>query len=114
MAPPAAAWLADAQAELLGFPELRVLPAHDRLGVYDHGNYLALERIADHKVHPRTRRAAPAALAHRCAAPRYWRRAHWNGRWCSPATTVRASCWPRRYGATSTASPCAPARGWSC
>ena len=49
---PAAAWLADAQEELLGFPELRVLRRTTVTTVYDHGNYLALERIADHKAHP--------------------------------------------------------------
>ena len=49
---PAAAWLADAQQQMLGFPELRILRRTTVTTVYDHGAYLALERVADHKPHP--------------------------------------------------------------
>ena len=49
---PAAAWLADAQAEMMGFPELRILRRTTVTSVYDHGGYIALERVADHKRFP--------------------------------------------------------------
>ncbi|HEY1936239.1 MAG TPA: sarcosine oxidase subunit alpha family protein [Acetobacteraceae bacterium] len=49
---PAAAWLADAQEAMPGFPELRVLRRTTVTTAYDHGSYLALERIADHKPQP--------------------------------------------------------------
>jgi len=49
---PAAAWLADAQQEMLGLAELRILRRTTVTSVYDHGAYLALERVADHKPVP--------------------------------------------------------------
>ena len=49
---PAAAWLADAQEEMLELPDLRVLRRTTVTSVYDHGDYLALERVADHKPQP--------------------------------------------------------------
>ena len=49
---PAAAWLADAQQEMLGYQDLRILRRTTVTTVYDHGAYLALERVADHKPHP--------------------------------------------------------------
>jgi sarcosine oxidase subunit alpha len=49
---PAAAWLASAQQEMQGLPELRVLRRTTVTSVFDHGAYLALERVADHKPQP--------------------------------------------------------------
>ena len=49
---PATAWLADAQQEMLSYPELRVLRRTAVTTVYDHGAYLALERVADHRPNP--------------------------------------------------------------
>jgi len=49
---PAAAWLADAQQQMLGLPELRILRRTAVTSVYDHGIYLALERVADHQSRP--------------------------------------------------------------
>ena len=52
------------------------------------------------------RRSCRASGCGRCAPARWcWRPARTSGRWCSPTTTGRASCWPRacasivnRYG----------------
>ena len=49
---PAAAWLADAQEAMLALPELQVLRRTTVTSVFDHGSYLALERVADHKPQP--------------------------------------------------------------
>jgi methylglutamate dehydrogenase subunit C len=49
---PAISWLADAQEELAGFDELRILRRTTVTTVYDHGVYLAIERISDHKARP--------------------------------------------------------------
>ncbi len=41
----------------------------------------------------------------RCAPARWcWRRARTSGRWCSPATTGPASCWPRACARSSIAT----------
>ena len=39
-----------------------------------------------------------------------WRPAPSSGRWCSPTTTVRASCWPRPARLSSTASAVPPGK----
>jgi sarcosine oxidase subunit alpha len=49
---PAADWLATAETTLRGFPEVRILRRTTVFGVYDHGTYGALERVADHKPAP--------------------------------------------------------------
>ena len=59
-------------------------------GVYDHGIYGAVERVADHLPVPAAASAAPALLAdHRPSAP-CWRPARSSGRSSSAATTGRA------------------------
>ncbi len=49
---PAARWADEAVAELNSMQEVRVMPRTTVLGVYDHGAYLAVERVADHKTLP--------------------------------------------------------------
>ncbi len=49
---PAMSWLADAQEELATFAELRILRRTTVTTVYDHGVYLAIQRVTDHKAHP--------------------------------------------------------------
>ena len=59
----------------------------------------------------RRRRTCPASACGRCARGRSCSRpARSSGRWCSPATTGRASCWRARCAAISTAMQCAPGR----
>ncbi len=45
---PAQAWAASAAAELAGMREVRVLPRTSVFGVYDGGQYGAVERVSDH------------------------------------------------------------------
>ncbi|HLB96492.1 MAG TPA: 2Fe-2S iron-sulfur cluster-binding protein, partial [Acetobacteraceae bacterium] len=45
-------WAASAAAELAALPEVRVLRRTTVFGVYDHGTYGALERVADHLSQP--------------------------------------------------------------
>ncbi|HTR15506.1 MAG TPA: sarcosine oxidase subunit alpha family protein [Acetobacteraceae bacterium] len=45
---PAAAWVAEAEAELASFPETVVMRRTTVFGVYDGGTYGAVERVADH------------------------------------------------------------------
>src|SRR5277367_1602297 len=49
---PGADWAAAAAAELASLPEVRVLRRTTVFGVYDHGTYGALERVADHVPQP--------------------------------------------------------------
>ena len=49
---PGAAWAAAAVAELAALPEVRLLRRTTVFGVYDHGTYGALERVADHRPQP--------------------------------------------------------------
>ncbi len=49
---PGAAWAAAAAAELASLPEVRILRRTTVFGVYDHGTYGALERVADHLPQP--------------------------------------------------------------
>jgi methylglutamate dehydrogenase subunit C len=44
----AAEWLADALAELRNVPEVKLMPRTTVFGLYDHGTFGALERVADH------------------------------------------------------------------
>jgi sarcosine oxidase subunit alpha len=65
---PGAAWAAAAEAELASLPEVRVLRRTTVFGVYDHGTYGALERVADHVPQPgRPQSDSPAPRQ------RYWR-----------------------------------------
>ncbi|RVV96583.1 sarcosine oxidase subunit alpha family protein [Mesobaculum littorinae] len=45
---PAADWVARTEAELRTMPNVRILPRTTVFGVYDHGIYGAVERVADH------------------------------------------------------------------
>ena len=45
---PAQEWLADTLAELATLPEVRIMPRTTVFGLYDHGAYGAVERVADH------------------------------------------------------------------
>lgn len=45
---PAADWLAATLAELASLPDVRLMPRTSVFGVYDHGTYGAVERVADH------------------------------------------------------------------
>jgi sarcosine oxidase subunit alpha len=49
---PAADWVASAEATLRDYPEVNLLRRTTVFGVYDHGTYAALERVADHKPVP--------------------------------------------------------------
>lgn len=45
---PASDWLSAALAELESLPEVRIMPRTTVFGLYDHGIYGAVERVADH------------------------------------------------------------------
>ncbi|MER9426475.1 sarcosine oxidase subunit alpha family protein [Mesorhizobium sp. M0317] len=45
---PASEWLAATLAELKSLPEVRIMPRTSVFGLYDHGVYGAVERVADH------------------------------------------------------------------
>ena len=49
---PASQWLAQSVAELESFPDIRIMRRITVFGVYDHGVYGALERVADHLAIP--------------------------------------------------------------
>ena len=49
----AAAWAATTAAELAAMPNVRVMPRSTAIGVFDHGIYGVLERVADHLPVPR-------------------------------------------------------------
>lgn len=49
---PGTSWAEQATAELASLPETRVFRRTTVFGVYDHGTYAALERVADHKPQP--------------------------------------------------------------
>jgi methylglutamate dehydrogenase subunit C len=49
---PASQWLAYALAELASLRDVRIMPRTTLFGVYDHGAYSALERVADHVATP--------------------------------------------------------------
>lgn len=49
---PASEWLAATMAELESLPEVRVMPRTTVFGLYDHGIYGAVERVADHLPQP--------------------------------------------------------------
>ncbi|PTM39922.1 sarcosine oxidase subunit alpha family protein [Bosea sp. 124] len=44
----ASEWIADALAELAGMPDVTIMPRSTVYGVYDHGIYGVIERVADH------------------------------------------------------------------
>lgn len=44
----ASGWIADALAELAGMPDVTIMPRSTVYGVYDHGIYGVVERVADH------------------------------------------------------------------
>ncbi|MEK9960877.1 MAG: 2Fe-2S iron-sulfur cluster-binding protein, partial [Rhodobiaceae bacterium] len=46
-------WAAEAAAELASMPNVRVMPRSTAIGVFDHGIYSVLERVADHLPVPR-------------------------------------------------------------
>ena len=77
------------EAELRGFPDVRVMTRTTLFGVYDHGTYGALERVNDHLPVPppfEPRQRAWRIVAKRCvlAAGAIERP------WCSATTTGRA------------------------
>jgi heterotetrameric sarcosine oxidase alpha subunit len=49
---PASEWLAATLAELESLPEVRIMPRTTVFGLYDHGIYGAVERVADHLPQP--------------------------------------------------------------
>ncbi|MGQ3026707.1 MAG: sarcosine oxidase subunit alpha family protein [Ferrovibrionaceae bacterium] len=49
---PAAEWVEATLAELRSLPEVRILSRTTVFGVYDHGAYGAVERVADHRPEP--------------------------------------------------------------
>ncbi|MGR3742701.1 MAG: glycine cleavage T C-terminal barrel domain-containing protein, partial [Pseudooceanicola nanhaiensis] len=49
---PATDWIGAVLAELAGLPNVRLLPRTTVFGVYDHGIYGAVERVADHLAEP--------------------------------------------------------------
>jgi heterotetrameric sarcosine oxidase alpha subunit len=49
---PASEWLAATQAEFESLPEVRIMPRTTVFGLYDHGIYGAVERVADHLPQP--------------------------------------------------------------
>jgi methylglutamate dehydrogenase subunit C len=49
---PASQWLARSVAELESFPDIRIMRRTAVFGVYDHGVYGAVERVADHLASP--------------------------------------------------------------
>ncbi|MEA2928751.1 MAG: methylglutamate dehydrogenase subunit [Hyphomicrobiales bacterium] len=49
---PGAAWAAGIEAELSAMPEVRIMHRTTVLGVYDHGQYSAVERVNDHVATP--------------------------------------------------------------
>jgi hypothetical protein len=54
-------------AELAASDRVTIMPRTTLFGVYDHGTYGALERVADHLPVPPPFHPAPAPLAHRGA-----------------------------------------------
>ncbi len=65
---PAAHWLAQTLAELESLPDVRIMARTTVFGVYDHGVYGALERVADHVATPPPRQ--PRQRAWRIVAKR--------------------------------------------
>ena len=63
----------------------------------------ALERVTDHRASP-ARASRAIATGRSAPAPSCWRPARSSGRWCFPAMTGQASCWPVRPNATPTSS----------
>ncbi len=49
---PGAGWALAVQDELAAMPNVRLMPRTTVTGVYDHGTYGALERVALHRAHP--------------------------------------------------------------
>jgi sarcosine oxidase subunit alpha len=49
---PGVQWATAAETELRDCAEVKILTRTTVFGAYDHGTYAALERIADHKLHP--------------------------------------------------------------
>ena len=87
-----------ALADLADLPEVRLMPRTTVFGVYDHGTYGAVERVA--RSSPRAA-AAPAAPARPGASSRSApcsRPARSNGRSSLPATTRPESCSPAPCG----------------
>ncbi|GMA74555.1 hypothetical protein GCM10025880_09720 [Methylorubrum aminovorans] len=100
---PAASWLAETLADLDARENVILLSRTTAFGYYNHNHVAMTERVTDHL--PSAAGQAPASACGRCAP----------SRWCSPAdrtsvrsssptTTGRASCSPRAYGSSSTAT----------
>jgi monoamine oxidase len=68
-------WVAEVEAELASLPDVRIMRRTAVTGVFDHGQYGAVERVNDHVPVPPRTRAAPAQLEDRCKAcgARGWR-----------------------------------------
>ncbi len=102
---PGAAWAASAVAELTALPEVRILRRTTVFGVYDHGAYGALERVADHNPQPgspRPERPPPASRQ-----PDHDRAARANrpsARW-RPAIQLTRSVSDRQPGNASVVHP---------
>ena len=108
-----ASWVAAIEAELASMPEVRIMRRTSVFGVYDHGQYGAVERVSDH--FPSRRRISRASASGRSSpGARCWPRARANGRSPLPATIVRASCSRAPCALTSTALPPRRRHGWSC
>ncbi|MFC7397950.1 sarcosine oxidase subunit alpha family protein [Chelatococcus sp. GCM10030263] len=65
---PSGEWIAQALAELGSLPDVRVMPRTTVYGVFDHGTYGAVERVADHLPKPPAHQ--PRQRAWRIAAQR--------------------------------------------
>ena len=50
-------WTAQAQAELAGMDNVRIMPRTTIIGAYDHGIYGALEKVSDHMIAPEAGKA---------------------------------------------------------
>ena len=71
-----------------------LLPRTTAFGYYNHNHLGLVERVTDHLADPPP--DCRASGCGRCARARWcWPPARTSARWCSPATTGRASCWPR-------------------
>jgi NADPH-dependent 2,4-dienoyl-CoA reductase/sulfur reductase-like enzyme len=97
------AWAARIEAELAAMPEVTIMRRTTVFGVYDHGQYGAVERVSDHLAVPlrisrvsATGKSSPSAW---CLPP-----ARRTPDRVSPATIARASCW--RRGADLSQSVC--------
>ena len=98
-------------AETLATPAASVtlLPRTTAFGWYPDNMIGLVQRVTDHLAAPARGAAARAVVAGARRAGGDRGRAPSSGRWCFPATTGRASCWPTRRGVYLTAMACGPA-----